>query len=75
MLHYKLGLYQQDKYVSTKFSTTKLNLLSVFRYHEVLKKLYKDYGPLVREKIGSKTIVHVFDPDDIQTVGPSLLLS
>jgi len=38
------------------------------RYHEALLAMHRRYGPLVRERIGRKTIVHVFSPDDIQTV-------
>jgi len=30
--------------------------------------MYTKYGPLVREDIGTHSIVHVFDPDDVQTV-------
>lgn len=30
--------------------------------------MYNRYGPLVKEKIGGKYIVHVFDPEDIKTV-------
>ena len=30
--------------------------------------MYQQYGPIVREKIGGKYIVHVFDPEDIKTV-------
>jgi len=37
-------------------------------YHLALLDMYQEYGPLVRENIGGKTIVHVFDPDDIKTV-------
>ena len=30
--------------------------------------MYCKYGPLVKENIGGKIIVHVFDPEDIKTV-------
>ncbi|KAG8306073.1 hypothetical protein J6590_055978 [Homalodisca vitripennis] len=40
----------------------------VLQYHEVLQRLYETYGPIVREKIGSSTVVHVFDPDDARTI-------
>ena len=30
--------------------------------------MYQRYGPVVREKIGGKNIIHVFDPEDIKTV-------
>ena len=30
--------------------------------------MYRRYGPLVKENIGGKVIVHVFDPEDIKTV-------
>ena len=34
--------------------------------------MYKQFGPIVIEKIGTdKDIVHVFDPDDIKTVSYS----
>ena len=28
--------------------------------------MYVEYGPLVKENIGGKVIVHVFDPEDIK---------
>nr|AKH03532.1 cytochrome P450 44D2 [Paracyclopina nana] len=39
-----------------------------FRYNKVLKQLYEEYGPVVKENFGDRTIVHVFNPDDIKTV-------
>jgi hypothetical protein len=38
------------------------------KYHEALKSLYQTYGPLVRENLGGRVIVHVFHPEDIKTV-------
>ena len=32
----------------------------------VLLDMYREYGPLVKENIGGKIIVHVFDPEDIK---------
>lgn len=46
----------------------KLGVFDVRKYHEVLEHLHKQYGPIVRETIGSRTVVHVFDPDDIKEV-------
>ena len=37
-------------------------------YHIVLENLYRKYGPVVREDIGTETVIHVFDPDDVKTV-------
>ena len=37
-------------------------------YHLALGDMYREYGPLVKEKIGAKEVVHVFDPEDIQRV-------
>ena len=37
-------------------------------YHVALLDMYQRYGPVVREKIGGKNIIHVFDPEDIKTV-------
>jgi len=37
-------------------------------YHNVLRELHNKYGPVVREDIGSETIIHVFDPNDVRTV-------
>lgn len=34
----------------------------------MLDHLFRTYGPLVREKIGPSTLVHVFDPDDSRTI-------
>ena len=30
--------------------------------------MFRRHGPLVRENIGGKTVVHVFDPEDIKNV-------
>lgn len=38
------------------------------KYHEALKTLYRTYGPLVKENLGGRVIVHVFQPEDIKTV-------
>jgi len=39
------------------------------KYHEALSSMHKEFGPLVKEKMGpGKDIVHVFDPEDIKTV-------
>jgi len=38
------------------------------QYHQALQDMYVEYGPLVKENIGGKVIVHVFDPEDIKTV-------
>lgn len=39
-----------------------------FKYHEALHSLYRTYGPVVKQNIGGRVIVHVFEPSDIQTV-------
>nr|XP_018903150.1 PREDICTED: probable cytochrome P450 CYP44 [Bemisia tabaci] len=46
----------------------KLGIYNVLKYHEVLDQLYHKYGPIVKQKIGSKTIIHLFSPDDAKTV-------
>ena len=38
------------------------------QYHLALMDMFRRHGPLVRENIGGKTVVHVFDPDDIKNV-------
>ena len=43
-----------------------------FKYHEALKNLRQTYGPVVKENLGGKVIVHVFDPEDIKTVRVAL---
>ena len=37
-------------------------------YHLALKDMHQEFGPLVKEQIGTRTILHVFCPDDIKTV-------
>jgi len=37
-------------------------------YHLALGDMFKEYGPLVKERLGGKDIVHVFDPEDIKAV-------
>jgi hypothetical protein len=39
-----------------------------FKYQKVLHSLNQEYGPVVKETFGDKTIVHVFHPEDIKTV-------
>ena len=39
-----------------------------FRYQKVLFSLFQEYGPIVKENFGDRTIVHVFDPEDIKNV-------
>ena len=39
---------------------------SKLKYHEALAVLHREYGPLVKENIGGRVIVHVFDPEDIK---------
>ena len=40
------------------------------KYHEALLSMRKEFGPLVKENLGAgKEIIHVFDPEDIKTVG------
>lgn len=34
----------------------------------MLEDLYKQYGPLVRQDLGTRTLIHIFDPEDIRTV-------
>ena len=38
------------------------------KYHNVLKSLYEEHGPLVKQNLGGREIIHVFDPEDIKTV-------
>jgi len=38
------------------------------KYHKVLEQLRLKYGPIVQQKLGSETLVHVFDPDDVKKV-------
>merc|ERR1719158_2560069 len=33
-----------------------------------LRDMFRMFGPLVRERLGGKDIVHVFDPEDIKSV-------
>eukprot|EP00096_Caligus_rogercresseyi_P010686 TRINITY_DN397_c1_g2_i1.p1 TRINITY_DN397_c1_g2~~TRINITY_DN397_c1_g2_i1.p1 ORF type:complete len:485 (+),score=30.47 TRINITY_DN397_c1_g2_i1:186-1640(+) len=38
------------------------------RYHLVLNDLYEQYGPICKQRIGNREVVHVFHPEDIQLV-------
>ncbi len=38
------------------------------KYHEALKMMRQTYGSIVKENLGGKVIIHVFDPEDIKTV-------
>lgn len=46
----------------------KFGVFSVENYPDVLNKLHLEYGPICRENIGGKTIVHIFDPEDARTI-------
>ncbi|KAF2359025.1 Cytochrome P450 [Trinorchestia longiramus] len=43
----------------------KLGLKKEDYYHEYLQQLYENYGPVVREDLGPLTVIHIFDPKDI----------
>ena len=38
------------------------------KYHHALASLHKEYGPIVKEDLGGREIIHLFDPEDIKTV-------
>ncbi|CAB4061579.1 CYP49A [Lepeophtheirus salmonis] len=38
------------------------------KYHLALDAMYQKYGPICREKIGQKEIIHLFSPDDFQKI-------
>lgn len=46
----------------------KFGIYNILEYHNVLPLLYKKYGPIVKEKYGKETIIHVFEPEDARTV-------
>lgn len=46
----------------------KFGKFSIENYPAVLNKLHQEYGPICREKIGGRTVVHVFDPEDARTI-------
>ena len=46
----------------------KLGARDKTQYHLALMDMFRQHGPLVRENIGGKTVVHVFDPEDIKNV-------
>ncbi|XP_071442560.1 probable cytochrome P450 CYP44 [Hetaerina americana] len=46
----------------------KLGIYKPLKYHEALKDLCRKYGPLVRQDLGSKTTIHVFDPESVKTI-------
>lgn len=37
------------------------------KYQHALESLHKEYGPIVKENLGGREIVHVFEPEDIKT--------
>ena len=42
------------------------------KYHHALASLHKEYGPIVKEDLGGREIIHLFDPEDIKTVSISV---
>lgn len=45
-----------------------LGIYKISQYDEMLRKLHEKYGPVVRQDIGTRTVIHAFDPDDVQIV-------
>lgn len=45
-----------------------LGIKKLPEYHHQVCQLYREYGPVVREKFGSQTVVHIFNPADIQII-------
>ncbi|XP_014260065.1 probable cytochrome P450 CYP44 [Cimex lectularius] len=37
-------------------------------FHQTIDNLYKRYGPLVKQNLGNKTIIHAFSPEDAKTI-------
>ena len=37
-------------------------------YHLLLGDLHRQFGPVVRSQLAGRTVIHVFQPEDIQTV-------
>jgi len=37
-------------------------------YHKALKNRYDKYGPVVRENLAGRKIIHIFEPEDAQIV-------
>lgn len=50
------------------FNPTKKGIYQILEYHETLRKLHKNYGPVVRQDIGRRTVIHAFDPDHVRSV-------
>ncbi|XP_037086331.1 probable cytochrome P450 CYP44 [Pollicipes pollicipes] len=48
--------------------TYKTGRYDVNRYHEALRSMYEQYGPVVRERFGTSTVVHLFEPDLVRQV-------
>ncbi|ODN05629.1 putative cytochrome P450 CYP44, partial [Orchesella cincta] len=46
----------------------KFGIFNISEYHNVLRNLYDKYGPVVRQDIGNRTVIHAFDPDDVKNV-------
>ena len=42
------------------------------KYHHALTSLHNEYGPIVKEDLGGREIIHLFDPEDIKTVSINL---
>ncbi|KAG8236839.1 hypothetical protein J437_LFUL017123, partial [Ladona fulva] len=46
----------------------KLGIYDVTKYQLVLKRLHEEFGPIVRQDIGLKTVIHLFDPESVKIV-------
>lgn len=46
----------------------KIGLKRLPSYHQEVCRLHQQYGPVVREVLGTQTVVHIFDPADIRAV-------
>lgn len=48
--------------------TLVLGPFSIAKYNDALLQTYQRYGPIVKEKFGSRVIIHLFDPEDARVV-------
>ncbi|XP_074000119.1 probable cytochrome P450 CYP44 [Rhodnius prolixus] len=46
----------------------KLGLDEQSNYHETLDQLHAKYGPVVKQRLGAESIIHLFSPNDVSTI-------
>ncbi|CAG0880043.1 unnamed protein product [Cyprideis torosa] len=63
------GVYTRvEFFLDWILNTVYERLYDISHYHLVLREIYYRYGPIARQILGSRFLVHVFEPEDARTL-------